>query len=154
MSENPASKSGKELRIDKEKNLIFIPGQDQPCELIAPIQQRIDKDTGLPYQHLVSATELIEAEEQHQRCMKFLRDAMKHQWKCEQCGAIRPGTELRISGQLLELLQEMLKPGGVRVDWGSITEHLHEHMLCKNPKCNAPCRPLTRAEFMSHLENL
>ena len=151
MTDNPASKSGKsadKLRIDKEQGLIFIPGQDEPRELIAPIQQRIDKDTGLPYQHIVSATELLEAEEQHQRCMKFLRNVMKQNWKCEQCGTIRPGTELRISGQLMELLQEMLKPGGVRVDWGSIVEHLHEHLLCKNAKCAAPCRPLNPGEIV------
>lgn len=151
MNDNPASKSGKsadKLRIDKEQGLIFIPGQDQPKELIAPIQQRIDKETGLPYQHVVTASELIEAEEQHQRCLRFIREAMKQRWKCEQCGAILPGTELRISGRLMELLGELLKPGGVRVDWGSIVEHLHEHMSCKNRKCGAPCRPLNVGEIV------
>lgn len=151
MTDNPASKSRKspeKLRIDKEQGLIFIPGQDEPRELLPPIVQKIDKETGLPYQHIVSASELIEAEEQHQRCMRFLRNVMQQNWKCEQCGTIRPGTELRISSQLMELLREMIQPGGARVDWDSIVEHLHEHMLCKNPKCDAPCRPLNVGEIL------
>lgn len=149
MSENFTSKSGQPappLKIDKDRNLIFIPGQDEPKELIPPMVQRTDKETGLPYQHIVTASELIEAQEQHERCMRFLRNAMKQKWKCEQCGAIRPGTELRISAQLMDLLREMIQPGGARVDWNSIVEHLHEHMLCKNPQCDAPCRPVQAGE--------
>jgi hypothetical protein len=149
MTDNPTSKSGKpaeRLRIDEEQGLIFIPGQDQPKELIAPIQQRIDAKTGLPYQHVVSATELLAAEEQHQRCMRFFRDVMRTDWKCIQCGAIRPGTELRASQNLLEVIAGMLAPGGTRVDWGSIVEHLTGHLRCKNPKCDAPCRPVNMGE--------
>lgn len=146
---NPASKSGKspdKLRIDKEQGLIFIPGHDEPRELIAPLQQRIDSETGLPYQHVVTAAELIEAEEQHKRCMRFIRDAMRANWKCTQCQTIRPGTELRVSGAMMTLLGEILQPGGARIDWGSIVEHLASHLRCKDPKCNAPCRPVNAGE--------
>lgn len=145
MNNNPTTKSGKspdKLRIDQDKGLIFIPGQDQPKELIAPIQQRIDQETGLPYQHIVTASELLEAQEQHDRCMRFVRDAMKARWICGQCGTIRPGTQLRVSNSMMELLGQMLKPGGARVDWNSIVEHLGSHLRCKNPKCDAPCRPV------------
>lgn len=126
-----------ELRIDREKNLIFIPGQDEPKPLIAPIQQRFDAD-GNPYQHVVSATELIQAEEQHNRCMKFVSNVMAQQWKCTQCGVVRPGTELACSAQMLDLLREMMQPGGHQVDWNSIVEHLEEHLLCPDAKCKAP----------------
>lgn len=151
MTDNPTSKTGKspdKLRIDQEQKLVFIPGQDEPRELLPPIVQRIDKDTGLPYQHVVSATELLSAEEQHKRCMRFFRNVMQTEWKCTQCGTIRPGTELRVSQNLLEVIGGMLVPGGTRVDWGSIVEHLTGHLRCKNPKCDAPCRPLNAGEIV------
>jgi len=151
MSENPTSKSGGKLRIDHERNLIYIPGRDQPEELIAPIQQRVDAD-GTPYQHVVTATELLEAKEQHERCMSFIRDAMKAYWRCTQCQQVRPGTQLRVSGQMMELLGQMVKPGGARVNWDSIVEHLGGHLICKNAKCDAPCVPATRAEYLTARE--
>ena len=130
MSDNPTSKSGKEIRIDHDQKLIYIPGQDQPKELLAPIQQRVDKETGLPYQHVLSATEMIDADEQHKRCMRFIRDAMKANWKCTQCGRVWAGTQLHPTIQMQELLHEMIQPGGHKVDWQSIINHLREHLLC------------------------
>jgi hypothetical protein len=149
MSDDFTSKTGKspdKLRIDHEQGLVFIPGKDEPQELIAPMVQRTDPKTGLPYQHVVTAGELIEGKEQHERCMRFVRNAMQARWRCTQCQEIRPGTELRVSGSMMDLLRGMLQPGGVRVDWGSIVEHLASHLRCKNPKCDAPCRPVQAGE--------
>lgn len=151
MTDPLASKSGQiapKLRIDEEQKLVFIPGQDEPKELLPPIVQRTDKETGLPYQHIVTASEILEAKEQHERCMRFVRDALKAWWRCTQCQKIRPGTQLRPSGNMLELLGEMLNPRGVRVDWDSFVEHLGKHLLCKNPKCDAPCVVATREEYL------
>ena len=155
MSDNPTSKTGKspdKLRIDQEQGLIFIPGQDEPRELLPPIQQRVAAD-GVPYQHVVTTSELIEAKEQHERCMRFFRDALKAWWRCTQCQQIKPGTQLRVSGDLMDLLREMLKPGGVRVDWNSIVEHLAKHLICQDAKCNAPCVPATREEYLRAMGN-
>lgn len=140
--ENFTFKSPKEgIRVDHDQKLIFIPGKDEPLPLINPIVQKVDSD-GTPYQHVVSATELIEAEEQHNRCMRFVRNAMAQNWKCSQCGKVRAGTQLRCSTQLLDLLREMMEPGGHRVDWNSIVDHLHEHLICPDVKCAAPCSPV------------
>lgn len=144
MPDNPTRKDPNALRIDHEKKLIWVPGRDQPDELIAPIQQRVDAD-GVPYQHLVTAQELLEAEEQHKRCMAFVRDAMKARWRCPECGQERPGTQLKPSPAMFDLLREMMQPGGHRVDWNSIVEHLAEHLFCPNAKCKqVPCVPVPR----------
>ena len=124
------TKKENKLRIDKERNLIFIPGQDSPKELIAPIVQRFDAE-GNPYQHVVSATELIEAEESHKRSMKFLRDAMKHDWKCQQCGRTWPGTQMQPSTEMLDRIGRMFanqkdKP----INWHEILEEIILHMHC------------------------
>ncbi len=142
MGNNPTTKSGNdEIRIDHEKKLIFIPGKDEPQELLPPIQQRHDAE-GNPYQHVLSATEMIEADEIHKRCMKFVRDAMKATWKCTQCGRTWNGTELHPTVQMQELLHEMIQPGGHKVDWQSIIDHLREHLLCpsRNPEGKLNCK--------------
>lgn len=138
MINNPASKKG--VRADPKEGLIFVPGRDEPQELIAPMREKIDPDTNLPYSDLMSVTDMLAAEEQHERCMKFMRDAMKANWKCLSCGHQGPGTELRPSGEMLELLREMLQPGSKRIEWESITEHLAKHLRCR--KCNGACFPL------------
>lgn len=137
-------KNPNKLRVDPEKNLIFVPGNDQPQELIRPITQRIGAD-GIPYQHQASASELIEAQEQHERTMRYIRDVIKLRWKCTQCGKVYLGTELGASTQMLELLREMLS-GKNRVDWKSITEHLREHIRCRDISCKAPVDLLREGE--------
>ena len=139
------TKKADKLRIDKERNLIFIPGQDSPKELIAPIQERVDRD-GVPYQHVVTPYELLEVEHQHERCMKFMRDAMKVNWKCDQCGKTWPGTKVKLSAEMFGLLRELMQPGGHKVDWDSIVEHLGEHMFCPGVvpegNCKGRCVPV------------
>jgi len=138
MIENPTSKKG--VHADPNEGLIVVPGRDEPQELLAPLKEKIDPETNLPYQSVMSVTEMLAAEEQHERCMKFMRDAMRANWKCLDCGKSRPGTELRPSGEMLDLLREMLLPGSKRIDWNSITEHLAKHLRC--PECLGACFPL------------
>jgi hypothetical protein len=138
MIENPASKKG--VKADPKEGLIVVPGRDEPQELLAPLRERIDPETNLPYQSVMSVNEMLAAEEQHKRCMAFVRDTMKARWKCLSCGNQLPGTQLRPSGDMLELLREMLQPGSKRIDWDSITEHLAKHLRC--PECSGACFPL------------
>ena len=135
---DPTSKKG--VRSDPKEGLIFVPGRDEPQELLAPLTEKRDPHTQLPYQSVMSVTEMLAAEEQHERCKKFMQDAMDATWKCLSCGHKGLGTELRPSGDMLELLREMLKPGGQRIDWDSITEHLAKHLQCR--KCRGACVPV------------
>lgn len=148
MTDNPASKSGKpdkKLRVDHEEGLIFIPGQDQPKELIAPIVQRIDAE-GVPYQHVMTASEMIDAENQSQRCMRFIRDAMRMNWECVQCHVVRPGSELRVDFVDFTTIMKKLLEQQERVKWQEIIEQLSGRMFCRNPKCTAPCVPVQEAQ--------
>ena len=127
MTDPLASKSGQiapKLRIDEERKLVFIPGQDEPKELLPPIVQRTDKETGLPYQHIVTASEILEAKEQHEALHAIhpgCPQSLVALYAMPEDSAWNPTPHI---GERAGTAWRDAEPGGHRVDWDSIVEHL------------------------------
>ena len=135
---DPTSKKG--VRSDPKEGLIFVPGRDEPQELLAPLTEKRDPRTQLPYQSVMSQTEMMAMQEQIQRCNNFIHSALAVNWKCLSCGRIGKGTELNPSQEMLNVLRELLPAGGARMDWDSMTEALAKHLRC--PVCKGGCFPV------------